>query len=157
MSTNIWKGEVENTGEKAGEKDRRRKDSRGISTQKILEVKEIIWKGKIEKNTYQEAIKPYDRVKRGICTKGGESVFTVKRKKGGGTSICGGSTVKRIHLTIKITTDLTSPFYSKEEQQEKNGIRLLLYKPVDSKEQVPLTPNCRYPGWSRKEEGIHET
>jgi len=32
MSTNIWKGEVENTGEKAGEKDRRRKDSRGIST-----------------------------------------------------------------------------------------------------------------------------
>ena len=60
-------------------------------------------------------MRPCDRVERGICAKKEESVFAVKRGKRGDTSIYGGSTVKGIHLTIKITTDLTSPFCSKEE------------------------------------------
>ena len=64
--------------------------------------------------------------------------------------------MKRIYLTIKITADLTSSFHSKEEWQEENGTRLLSCKPVNSKEQIPLTPNCRYSRWSRKE-GVHKT
>jgi len=31
VSTNIWKEKTENTGEETGEKNRERKDSRGIS------------------------------------------------------------------------------------------------------------------------------
>jgi len=42
--------------------------------------------------------------------------------------------------------DLTSPFCSKEGWQEENGTRLLLYKPVDSKEWISFTSDCRYPG-----------
>jgi len=56
-----------------------------------------------------------DRVKRGICAKKEKSIFTIKRGKRRGTGICGESTAKEIYLTIKITTDLTSPFCSKEE------------------------------------------
>ena len=97
-------------------------------------MEESIWKGRIGKNAHQEAMEPYNRVEREICAKKEESIFTVKRRKGGGTSICGGSTVKRIHSTIEIATDLTSPFCSKEGWQEENGIRLLSCKPVDSKE-----------------------
>ena len=50
-----------------------------------------------------------NRIERGICTKKGKSVFTVKRRKGGGTSIYERSTEKRIYSTIKIAIDLTSP------------------------------------------------
>ena len=57
---------------------------------------------------------PCNRVERGICTKEEKSIFTVKRKKEKDTSICKGSTVRRIHSTVKISTDLTSPFCSKE-------------------------------------------
>ena len=99
---------------------------------------------------------PCDSVEKGICAKQGESVFVIKREKRGCTSICRGSTVKGIHSTTEIATDLTSPFCSKEGWQEENGTRLLSCKPVDNKEWVLLTPNCRYLRWSRKED-IHET
>jgi len=58
---------------------------------------------------------PYDRVKRGICAKEGKSVFAVKKRKRGNTSICEESTVKGIYSIIKIATSPTSPFCSKEE------------------------------------------
>jgi len=53
--------------------------------------------------------------------------------------------------------DLTSPFCSKERWKKENGARLSSCKPVDSKKWILLTLNCRYPGWSRKEEGVHKT
>jgi len=72
-------------------------------------------------------------------------------------AICGGPTTKRIHSTIEITVNLTSLFCSKEEWQKKNSTRLLSCKLVNSKEWAPLTPNCRYPRWTRKEKGVHKT
>ena len=57
---------------------------------------------------------PYNRVERGICAKERKSIFTVKRGKRKGTSICRGPTVKRIYLAIKIAINLTSPFCSKK-------------------------------------------
>ena len=157
MSTNIQKEKARNAGEKAGEKNRKRKDSRGISTQKILKVEESIWEGRIRENVCQKAMGPCNRVERRVCVKEGKSVFTIEREKRRGANICGESATKRVYLTIEITTDLTSPFCSKERQKKENGTRLLSCKPVDSKKQVSLTPNCRYPGWSRKEKGVHKT
>ena len=81
----------------------------------------------------------------------------MERGKRGSASICGRLAAKRVYLTIKITTDLTSPFYSKERWKKENGTKLLSYKLVDSKKQIPFTPNYRYPGQSRKEEGVHKT
>ena len=103
MPTNMQKEKAENTGEETGEKDKGRKDSREINTQKILKVKESIWKGRIGKNAHQEAMEPFDRVEREICAKEEESVFTVKKKKRRDTSIHRESTTKEIYLTIKIT------------------------------------------------------
>jgi len=75
-----------------------------------------------------------NRVKRGICTKKGKSVFIVKREKKGGTDICGGLAVKGIYSAIKIAINLISPFFSKEEWKKKNSVRLSLCKLVDGKE-----------------------
>ena len=151
MSTYIQKKEVGNTGEKTSKKDREReKNSKKISVQKILEVEKSIWKGRIRKNTHQEAMEPCDRAERRICAKKKKSIFAIKREKKGDTSICKELTTKRIYLAIKITIDLTSAFIAK-----KNGTRLLC-KLMDSKEQVPLTSNYKYPRWSRKED-IHKT
>jgi len=66
---------------------------------------------KIEKNVYQEAIRPCNRVERRICTREKESIFAVKKEKKKGISICRGPTTKEIHLAIKIATDLTSLFF----------------------------------------------
>ena len=103
VPTNMQKEKAENTEEETGEKDRGRKDSREISTQKILKVKESIWEERIGKNVYQQAMEPCDRVEREICAKEGESVFTVKRRKRRDTSIHRKSTVKEIYLMVKIT------------------------------------------------------
>jgi len=91
------------------------------------------WK-KVFRKEESERMPTCNRIKGEICAKKGESVFAVKRGKRGGTGICGGSTAKGIYLTIKITTDLTSPFCSKEEWKEENGIRLSSCKSVDGKE-----------------------
>ena len=40
------------------------------------------------------------RIERRVHIKEGEGVFTVERRKGRGTSICGGSIKERIHLTV---------------------------------------------------------
>jgi len=100
---------------------------------------------------------PCNRIERRVCAKERESVFVVKRRKREGASICGGSAVKRIYSAIKITTDLTGPFCSKEGWKKENSIRLLSCKSVDSKKWVSLTPNCRHPGWSRKEKDVYKT
>ena len=152
----IWKEEAKNTGEKANEKDKERKNSRGIGIQEILEVEKGIQEGRIRKNIYQKAIEPCNRVEKEICAKEGKSVFTVKREKRGDTSIHRGSTTKGIYLAVKIATNLTSPFCSKEGKKKKNSARLLLCKSIDSKEWVPSTFNYRYLRQNRKK-GVHKT
>ena len=38
----------------------------------------------------------------------------------------------------------------------ENGVELLIYKSVDDKEWVSLTPYCRHAEWGRKEEGVYK-
>ena len=150
VSTDIQKEEARNTREKINKKDKRRKNSREIGIQEILEVEKGIWKGRIRKSTHQKAIEPCNRVEREICVKEGESIFTIKGGKKEDTSIHRGSTAKEIYLAIKTATNLTSPFCSKEGQKEENGTKLLPYKSVNSKEWIPFISNCRYPRQSLK-------
>ena len=60
---------MQKAGEETGKKNRKRKNSREISTQEILEVKESIWEKRVQKNVYQKAIEPCNRIERGICAK----------------------------------------------------------------------------------------
>ena len=60
---------VQKAGEETCKKNRKRKNSREISTQEILEVKESIWEKRVQKNVYQKAIEPCNRIERGICAK----------------------------------------------------------------------------------------
>jgi len=99
---------------------------------------------------------PCDRVKRGVFTKEREGVFAVERREGGDTSICERSTVKRVYLTLQITTNFTSTLCSKKGQQKKDGTRLLPYKPMDGKKRIPIAAHCRHSGWGREKEGIYE-
>ena len=65
-----------------------------------------------------------NRIERRVCTKEEVSVFTIERGKRGGASICRRSAAKRIYSTIKITTDLTSPFCSKERRMVQDYCHL---------------------------------
>jgi len=96
-------------------------------------VEESIWEKGIRKNVYQKAVGSCNRIERGVCAQEGESIFTVKKRKKGVVSICREPTAKRIYSAIKITTDLTSLFCSKEGWKKENGTRLSLYKSVNSK------------------------
>jgi len=57
---------------------------------------------------------PCDRVERKVYTEEGKDVFLVKGRKGGSTSICGRSTVKRVHSALQVTTNITSTLYGKK-------------------------------------------
>ena len=66
---------VQKAEEEIGEKNRKRKDGRGISTQEILEVKESIWEKRVQKNAHQKAIEPCNRIEREICAKEGKDII----------------------------------------------------------------------------------
>jgi len=99
---------------------------------------------------------PRHRIERRVHAKEGEGVFTVERGKGRGTSICRGSIKERIHLTLQVTSNVTSILCSKKGWHTEDGTRLSTHKLVDNKEWVPLIPHCKHIGWSRKEKGVYE-
>ena len=74
-------------------------------------MEEGVWKGRIRMHAHQKAMGPCDRVKRKVRAKKREGILIVKGGKGGSAGICRGSTVKRIHSTAKITTDIASPLH----------------------------------------------
>jgi len=57
-----------------------------------------------------------DRVKGQIYTEKGKSIFIIKRRKGGSTSVCGRSTAERVHLTLQVTANVASTLRGKKEQ-----------------------------------------
>jgi len=54
----------------------------------------------------------------------GEDIFVIKNRKGGGSEVCKKLVEKKIYLTVKITTNITSVLYAKEEWKEEDGARL---------------------------------
>ena len=119
-------------------------------------MEESIWKKGVREDASVKDLGPCHRAKRGIYTKKGESILTIKGEKGRSTNICGRPTEERIYLTLQVTPNIASTLCGKKGWHTKDGAGLLTLKPVDSKEWVPFTPHCRYIGWSREEEGVYE-
>jgi len=69
-------------------------------------------------------MRSYNRNKKGVCAKKGESVPIVKRRKKRSERVYKGAAKKRIYSAIKITTNGTSIFYRKKEWKEEDGVRL---------------------------------
>jgi len=65
-----------------------------------LEIEKSIWKERIGEDASAKGLGSCNRVKRGVCTEKGESVFIVKRRERGDTGICRGSTKKRVYPTL---------------------------------------------------------
>ena len=70
----MWKKEAENIKAEASKKNRRRKNSRKTSTQKVLEVEESVWKGEVKKNAYKKTVELCDRIKKRVCAEKREKV-----------------------------------------------------------------------------------
>jgi len=119
-------------------------------------VEKGLWEKGVGKDASAKGLGSRDRTKRGVYTKEREGVFIVERRKGEGTSICGRSTTKRVYPTLQVTANFTSAFCSKKGRQKKDGTRLPPYKPIDSKEQIPITAHCRHPRWGREKEGVYK-
>jgi len=121
-----------------------------------LEVEESIWKKGVRKDASMKDLGPCHRIKEGIYAKKEESIFTIKRGKGGSTDICRRPVEKGIYPTLQVTPDIAGTLCGEKGWHTENGTRLSTHKPVDDKKWVPLTPYCRYIGWSRKEKGVYE-
>jgi len=61
-----------------------------------------------------KGLEPCHRIERRVYAKEGEGIFTVERRKGRGTSICGGSIKERIHPTLQVAPNVTSTLYGKK-------------------------------------------
>jgi len=97
-------------------------------------MEKSIWKKGVREDTSVEGLGPYNRVKGGVYTKKGKSVFTIKRRKRGSIGIHGEPTEKRVYLTFQVAPNLASILCSKKGWKAKNGTRLLTCKPIDDKE-----------------------
>jgi len=79
-----------------------------------LKVEEGVWKKRVGKNASAKSLGSCDRVKKRFCAKEKESIFSIKGKKRGSTSVHRRPTKKRIYSTIQITLDIASTFCSKK-------------------------------------------
>ena len=98
-----------------------------------MEVEKSLWKEKVRKDASIKSLGSCYRVEKGICAKEGESIFTVKRRKGESTGIYRRPAEKRVHLTLQITLNFTSTFCSKKGWKIENSAGLSTHKPVDNK------------------------
>jgi len=119
-------------------------------------VKESLWEKRVRKNASAKGLGSHDRIERGVYTKERESIFIVKRGKGGSASVHGRSTAKRVHLPLQITTNITSILCGKKGWEKKDGIRLSSCKPMNDKKWIPPTTYCRHTGQSREKKGVYK-
>jgi len=102
--------------QKMQEKRQVRKTEKGKTVEELVPRRFWKWKKVFgKKESERMPMGSCNRIKRGVCTQKRKSVFAVKGKKRGSTSIYEGLTAKGIYSAVKITTDLTSLFCSKEE------------------------------------------
>jgi len=119
-------------------------------------VEEGVQEKGVRANASAKGLGSCDRTKGRLCVKKGESVFFIKGRKRGSTSVCGRPTKKGIHSTIQITLDIASTLCSKKEQKAKNGARLSSHQSMDGKKWIPPASHYGHIRWSRKEEGIYK-
>ena len=66
------------------------------------------------------------RFQRRVCSEKREDIFIVQNREEGSTEVFERLVKKGAYSTIKITTDITSVLYAKEEWKEENGAELYL-------------------------------
>ena len=62
----------------------------------------------------------------------------------GGSEVSEGSVKKRAYLIIKVTTNVTSILYAKEEWKEEDGTELLIFEQLDDQEQLSIATDMRF-------------
>ena len=65
-----------------------------------MEVEKGLWEKRIRKNAGTKGLEPCDRIEGGIYAEERKSVFVVKERKRGGTSICRRPAAKRVYPTL---------------------------------------------------------
>ena len=66
-----------------------------------------------------------------FCAKEEENISIVKNREGRDTRVCEESAKKKVYLTIKITTDITSVLYIKEGQKKEDSTGLQIYEQLN--------------------------
>ena len=99
-----------------------------------MEVEKSIQEKGVRENTSTKGLGLHHRIERRVHAKEEKGIFTVERRKGRGTSICGGSIKERIHPTLQVTSNVTSILCSKKGWHTEDGTRLSIHKLVDNKE-----------------------
>ena len=97
----------------------------------------------------------YNRVEGGVCAEEKESLFIVKREKRGSKRVYQRAVEKKIHLTIKVTTNGTSILCREKGWEEVNGTRLPIFEQVDDQEQLSSTFDIGYVEEYKNKESVH--
>ena len=79
------------------------------------------------------------RSQKRICSKKVKDISIIKSREKGSWEVYKRSVKKGLYLTIKITTDITSVLYTKEEDDAK----LQISKQLDNQEQLFITTDFR--------------
>ena len=112
VPTYMWKRKE--IGREKGNKENRKEwrwgSTEEVGTQKVLEVKESIWKEGVRKDASIKDLGSHYRVEEGIYAKKGKSIFAIKERERGSTGICRRLIKKRVYLTLQVTPDITSTF-----------------------------------------------
>ena len=85
-----------------------------------------IWEEAIREDANEEGVGSYDRGKREVCTKKGESLPVIKRRERRSVRIYQRITEKRVHQTLKVIPNGTSVLCREEGWKKKNGAGLLV-------------------------------
>jgi len=78
-----------------------------------------------------ENLRSYNQYEGRICAKEGKGVLLVEERERRGVRIHTGATEKRIHPTLKVTSNSASVLCRKERQQEVDSAGLPISKQVD--------------------------
>ena len=108
-------------GNKKSKEGRGQGNTKWDDTKEILEVEKDIWQEEIRTNTSAKGLGPCHRIKRRICAKKGEDVFSIKRRKRESTSIHG-----RLVLASKVRWPELSQLSLCSEFDKENLMEFLL-------------------------------
>ena len=100
--------------------------SRGeeVGAGEVPQMDKDVWEEAVGKDAYKKVVGSCDRCERGVCTKEGEGVPTIKGRKRRGERICEGTVAEGLHSAIEITANGAGVLCREEGWEEEDGARL---------------------------------
>jgi len=89
-------------------------------------------KERFRENANKKGIGSYDKSQGRIYAKERQDLPIVKNRERGSTGVCKGPVKEGIYKAIKITTDITSILCAEERWEEKDSVRLSIFKQLDN-------------------------